>query len=389
MLANSPHLSHLPLIIDHPHERYDVTAEVEEGIRLALQHRDRVRRIRLGMAVSHLRKVIVAIDDQFPSLEYLCITPMPKNNASITLPETFRAPHLRHLILENSALPMGSPLLTTAVDLVTLSLSNIPLPSYFHPNDLIYRVSLMPQLETLAVYLTRPIPTHDIEKSPLRMPITTHVILPSLRWFGFIGASTYLEMILPRITTPLLEKLNLGFSHQLTSPVPQLSQFVSSTESLRFRSIMLAFYRFYIDLWVYPRERASMCTYTLRLKIPSYQLDRQVASVARILHTLSTALSTVEYLILHCDEVLHEEAHRTQWGELLRPLGNVKTLKVFDSLVGELSRCLRSDDTEPPMELLPRLNVLEYTATDDASDAFAPFIDARKNAGHPVTLVRR
>jgi len=377
-------------MIDHL-QLHDVTAEVEEGILLALQHHNRVRRIRLRMSVSNLQKLVVAMHGKFPLLEYLYIAPMPKNNTSITLPEIFRAPHLRHLILENFALPLpvGFPFLTTAVDLVTLSLNNIPLSSYFHPNDLIHRLSLLPHLQTLAVYLARPITTLDVERLPLRMPIMTHATLPNLRWFGFIGASTYLEMILPRITTPLLEKLQLGFFHQLTSPIPYLSQFVSSTESLRFRSINLVFYRKYIALRVYPREGTDMFAYTLWLQIRGYQLDSQVASVAQILHTLRTALSTVEYLTLKHGEGLHEEAHRTQWRELLRSLGNVKTLRVSGSLLGELSRCLRSDDTEPPMELLPELNVLEYTATDDASDAFASFIDARKNAGHPVALVRR
>jgi hypothetical protein len=44
------------------------------------------------------------------------------------------------------------------------------------------------------------------------------------------------------------------------------------------------------------------------------------------------------------------------------------------------------------MELLPELKVLETAATvdvgDAATDAFASFIDARKNAGHPAALVR-
>jgi len=391
MLANSPHLGHLTLTIDHLDEKHHVTAEVEEGIRLALQHRDRVRRIRLRMSVPNLQKLVVAIHGEFPLLEYLYITPIPKNNTSITLPETFRAPHLRHLILENFALPLplGFPFLTTAVDLVTLSLNNIPLSSYFHPSDLIHRLSLMPQLETLGIYFSRPIFTLDAEKLPLRSPITTHATLPNLRWFGFVGASTYLEMVLPRITTPSLEKLQIGFFYQLTTPVTHLSQFMSSTESLRSSSINLAFFRTHFTLRGYPHEGANMFAYTLWLQIQIFQLVNQVASVARILNTLRTALSTVEYLTLEHDAELHEEAHRSQWHELLRSLGNLKTLRVFGSLVGELSRCLRSDDTERPMELLPELKVLEYTATADADDAFASFIDARKNAGHPVALVRR
>jgi hypothetical protein len=83
MLTNSSHLSHLPLTIDHLDEKRHVTTEVEEGILLALQQRDRVRRIRLQMSVPNLQKFVLAIDDECPLLEYLYITPLPKNDTSI------------------------------------------------------------------------------------------------------------------------------------------------------------------------------------------------------------------------------------------------------------------------------------------------------------------
>jgi len=143
MLANSPYLSHLPLIIDYLDETHNVTAKFEEGILVALQHRERVSHIRLQKSVPNLQKLVVAIDDEFPLLNYLYIRPMAEDNTSLTLPVTFQAPHLRHLILEKFALPIESLLLTRAVGLVTLSLNNIPLSGYFHPNDLIHRVSLM------------------------------------------------------------------------------------------------------------------------------------------------------------------------------------------------------------------------------------------------------
>ena len=387
MLENSPQLSRLPLVIDHLDEKRDVTAASKEGILLALQHRDRVRRIRLRMSVPNLQMLVVALDNEFPLLEYLYVTPMARNNTSLTLPDTFQAPHLRHLVLENFSFPMASPVLTTAVGLVTLSLNNIPLSSYFHPNDLIHNVALMPRLETLGLYFSHPISTLGIERLPLHMPITTHITLPSLRWFAFMGSSAYLEVILPRITTPLLGKLQIAFFPELTPPIPHLSHFMGSTESLRFSSISLAFYKNHFTLRVYPCEGANIFAYALWLQINGCQPDRQVASAAQILNTLRTALSTVDHLTLRHDAKLHEEVHRSQWRELLKSLGNLKALRVPDVLVMELSRSLRSDDTESPMELLPKLKVLEYTATNDVGDVFVSFIDARKNAGHPVVLV--
>jgi hypothetical protein len=75
--------------------------------------------------------------------------------------------------MENFSLPLPVEFLflTTAVDLVTHSLNNIPLSSYFHPNDLIHRLSLMPQLEMLSIYFSCPLFTYDIERLSLRMPI--------------------------------------------------------------------------------------------------------------------------------------------------------------------------------------------------------------------------
>jgi len=66
----------------------------------------------------------------------------------------------------------------------------------------------------------------------------------------------------------------------------------------------------------------------------------------------------------------------------------VKTLDldIEDGFVRELSRCLRLEDGEDPLELLPELQELIYTGVSDADDAFSPFIDSRQNAGRPVTL---
>ena len=89
MLAHSPPL---PLIIDYLDESHEITAEDEENIMLALQHHDRVRRIRLQMPILNLRKFIIAIDEEFPMLEYLYIGNLANAITRLILPETFRAP---------------------------------------------------------------------------------------------------------------------------------------------------------------------------------------------------------------------------------------------------------------------------------------------------------
>ena len=70
MLDHSPLL---PLIIDYDEDEGDITAEDEEGIIFSLEQRDRVSRIRLRLPVQTLQKLIVAINEEYPILEYLML----------------------------------------------------------------------------------------------------------------------------------------------------------------------------------------------------------------------------------------------------------------------------------------------------------------------------
>ncbi|KAH9981821.1 hypothetical protein BJV74DRAFT_66745 [Russula compacta] len=228
MLAHSPPL---PLIIDYIAPDREISAEDEEGLLLALQHRDRVRRIRLRMPASDLRKLIMTIDNKYSMLEYLYIEPPTSDDTGLILPKTFQAPHLRYLIMVNFAFPVGSPLLMTAVGLVTLSLQRIPRSAHFHPNDLLQRLSMMPQLEVLGIDFRSPAPNHDVEMQLLDTPVMTHAALPNLRWFGFFGVTAYLEALLARMTTPFLEKFQIEFPDQPTFTVPYFSKFISTART--------------------------------------------------------------------------------------------------------------------------------------------------------------
>jgi hypothetical protein len=114
-----------------------LTTEDEEGILLALQHRDRVEAIYLQLPVPTLQKLIIAIDDEFPALQYTHIGPPTKHDSHLTLPLTFEAPHLRRMMTAYLASTIGSTLLSTAIGLVELTLDWIHPSAYPHPNDLL------------------------------------------------------------------------------------------------------------------------------------------------------------------------------------------------------------------------------------------------------------
>jgi hypothetical protein len=115
--------------------------------------------------------------------------------------------------------------------------------------------------------------------------------------------------------------------------------------------------------------------------------------MAQISKSLSQIFSAIEHLTLEHEahsqsSEEHDEVDRTEWRNLLRPFSNVKTLRIEDGLVEELSRCLQLEDGELPLELLPQLQELTCSGSGDTGDAFTSFIDARQNAGRPVTLFR-
>ena len=389
MLAHSPPL---PLIIDYVDEDRDITTEDRDGLIFALQHCGRVRRIRVLMPVSKLQGFAAAFDNEFPMLEYLYIEPTTKRRSGLILHEAFQAPHLRHLILITFAFPIRSPLLTTAVGLVTLSIQHIHPSTNSCPEDILQQLALLPQLETLGISFFATFTHRDVETQLLHRPLITDVTLPNLRWLGFRGVSTYLEALLPRMTTPLLEKLQVVFLDQPDFSIPRLLQFMGAAKKLRFSSARLRFANNYVFVYMYPHEGALM--YTFHLGISCVSVEGQVASATQIFHQLRTMFSAVEHLTLEFrrSSIFSEmddedEAHGIHWDDLFRQFSNVTTLRLGDEFIGPISRLLQVDGGGPAVELLPELKVLEYPASPSAENLFNGFIDTRTNAGLPVTIV--
>ena len=392
MLAHSPLL---PIIIDHLDDYDNITPEDEEGIILALQHRDRVRRIRLGKAVPILQKLTKALDGEFPILEYLLIEqqryqkPRIEPNTHLNLPETFRAPHLRQLILTNFAIPIESPMLTTMGNLVALSLNSIPSSAYFHPAVLLQRLLLMPQLETLGIFFNSYDPNRERQLSRTR--IMTRVTLPNLRWLGYQGTSAYLEALLPWVSIPLLEKLQVYFFNRLIYSIPRLEQLLSAARNLRLKTTTVTFDEDFLSVMGYPNNGAKM--YSLDMKLGGKLLDWQVVSAAQVLQALRKVFSAVEHLTLEYDreiissEWVNQDDH-TQWREVFGSFSNVKTLFVDGELVRKLSRALQPSEGGSSTELLPELQELSSSAKSSLLDVFTPFVEARQKAGRTVTMIR-
>jgi hypothetical protein len=312
----------------------------------------------------------MAINEEYPILECLIIITLDRP-PSLTLPERLQAPHLHHLVLSGFALPIRSRLLTTAVGLVTLVLIMTIPSTYFQPNALLQWISFMHQLETLLIHFD--IPSHTIERQPTLMPIITPITLPNLRWFWFQGVSAYLEAIVCRMSTPCLERLEVFFFEESTFSVSNLLQFMNTeTRNLRFGNASLGFTSDQVDVATYLHQEADL-SQSLHIRLLCPRLDVQVSAMAQISNSLSQMFSAVENLILSYEphsqlSEEHDEVDRTEWRRILRSFRNVKTLHVADGPDEEITRCLRLDDEELPLDLLPELHELTYSRSSHDDD---------------------
>ena len=384
MLTHSPPL---PLTVDYIDED-GITAEDEQGILLALEQRHRVRGLRLVFPVQDLRRLVMAINEEFPIMEHLIIYRPLNDNTPLRLPGTLQAPHLRHLTLRGFACAIKSELHPTAAGLVTLCLTTIHPSAFFQPNILLQGISFLPQLESLEIAFQFPVRNHDLERQLTHTPITTYITLPNLRLFWFRGVSAYLEALVCRITTPRLENLRIRLFNQLTFSLPRLGQFMNTTENLRLDNAVIMFKDKEIDARISFDEAD---TYGFGVTVECWHLEWQVPAVAQISNGLTQVLSAVEYLTLEHEAHSqspeeHNDVDRIELRNLLRSFKNVKILRVEDGLVEKLSGCLGLEDGEDPLELLPELQVLGYSGSSNTGDAFTSFIDSRRKAGRPVTL---
>jgi hypothetical protein len=109
---------------------------------------------------------------------------------------------------------------------------------------------------------------------------------------------------------------------------------------------------------------------------------------------MKTVLSAVEHLTFDYDRYYvssewNRQADSSHWIELLGSFEKVKTLRVEDELVEQVSLALQHDEGGSQKELFPELQELSYPSRDvsrGTSDAFTLFVDVRRIAGRPVTV---
>ena len=388
------HLSPLPLFVVYgpaelgPAELVTMLKEQDElGLYHALRLRDRVCHIDLRLPPSILPKVTALLDGHFPILEHVSLTfstTSSKDSILLTLPKAFLAPNLRRLTLPHISPPRRLQLLTSAVSLVKLELSNIQTSGYFRPRVLAARLGSLPQLKELYIGFSIPVPRPSTERELLGAhgaPVT----LTNLKHLWFRGVSAYLESLVAQIRVPRLERLGVTLFNEIAFVLPHLSYLINITEAFKIPGVVVSFYHNEVYVTTVHDNSKSR---PLSFRIICKPLDWQINCAAQICRVLIPVLPFVEILTLRHNyhetpELRNNAIDSAAWHDLLSSFNRVKRLKINYPLLGELSCALQVDEVGSDPGFLPNLRSIH--ALDNI---FTSFIDARQVVGLPVQFVK-
>ncbi|KAI9509601.1 hypothetical protein F5148DRAFT_735539 [Russula earlei] len=415
------HFLPYPLVLDYgPRLLKTWTTEDEHGLLFALQLLSRVKEIMLSASLSTLTEMTAVMVEAAPMLEHLTLH---SQSTELVLPKSFlngNAPQLRHLILTGVSLAGLSPLLSSSTSLVSLVLERVPSRAYFSPDSLIALIRSMPHLHTLSIgfLFTIPRPGFGSERLFASGPMI-RVTLPALTQLIYRGVSAYIEALLARIQTPLIQDIDITLFNQLTLRVPSICRFIRDLETFRPTRARIHFAETSAHLVMSLSQPSESPDVSLSVSCP--RLDFQVSAMAQICSCLSGA-DTVAVLLPPVIEELtlgfhqgsppeewHDEVDPALWRALFAQFWQARSLRIHVALVGDFERALRrlrqeaTDEgpTEPvgigeglDLELLlPKLRTLVLLHGDDddalasASKVLGAFIDERNRAGLPINVV--
>jgi hypothetical protein len=374
----------LPIII----ERGGLFWEREEAdnVVAALKHPDRVRRIDLwNTRISHSDRFAAAMNEPFPELTDLHFG---GKDTALVLPDSFlggSAPRLQTLWFSRISFPAIPKLLSSASDLVTLYLIDIPHSGYISPEAMVTGLSALTRLEYLTIQFQSPRSRPD-QPSP---PRSIRTVLPALDHFEFKGVSEYLEDLTSRIDAPLLRILDITFFNQLIFNTPRLWSFISRAEKLRSQSqARMAFYYNAVKIFHGTLGRTGL-NLTIRCK-PS---DWQLSSLAQVCDSPFLSFFNLEHLEIGEDWYSRphwqEDVESAQWLELLRPFTTVKRLSLSWEFTPRVVHVLQGLSGERIMDVLPALQsifLVENSLSGPVKEGFAQFLTARQLSGHPVAV---
>jgi len=420
------HFPLYPLILDYgPRILKTWMIEDQQHLLFALQHLSRAKEIMLSASQSILAEMTAAMVEAAPRLEHLTLH---SQSTEFVLPRSFLngdAPQLRDLILTGVSLARLDPLLSSATFLVSLVLERIPSAAYFSPTSLMAHIQSMPHLQKLSLGFLSTIPRPGFRGEPfLPRGQIARVTLPALTQLVYQGASAYIEALLARVETPLIQDIDITLFNQLTLRIPQIRAFIRNLETFRPTRTRIGFAKTSAHLIV-SGQRPSESP-DISLAVSCARLDFQVSAMVQICGSLSDtgvgADADTAALLLSVEEVTlgfhqtslpeewRDEVEPALWRALLTPFRQARALRLHEALAADFVRALCPDRSQDAADadadvggpalvseeleqelILPELRHTVVLLNDDgvppisAAVALDRFCGARYRVGRPLT----
>jgi hypothetical protein len=360
----------------------------------ALEHRDRVHQITLGVGSLEVEKLANAMQEPFPRLTHLGLHyPVNAATPAAALPATFlggSAESLQSLVLHNIPFPALPNLLSSTSGLVLLELHSIPNTGYFPPEALATGLSALTKLKALVIDFASS--TFHLSPGARPPPPLTRAELPSLTSFTFRGVSDYLEDFVARIDAPYLRDVRIRFFPQPNFDIAQLSRLISYAGIPRsLNRAKMSFKDERVEIRLHQRG-ATYGDNGLQLTLPFKELNRKVSSMTQICTQALSLLSGVKRLdIVNGTPFLTGQANvdNRQWLGLFQPFTAVRTLCISRHLRSFIVSALQELTGEITTAVLPALTNLYlegYESSGSEHEAMELFITARHSSGHAVAV---
>jgi len=361
---------------------------------LKSEHFNRICEIRIvDYSNSRWERLTAAMQKPFPELRHLTI--WVYDDVASPLPDSFlggSAPRLRTLSLRGIPFPSMPKLLSSANDLITLSLSDISDSGYISPDAIVTALTAMTRLETLQLKFRSPPSRRNPANRPL--PLPTRFVLPALAKLIFEGAYEYLEDLLSSIDFPLLYRLHITFFMDFNFDVPHLRRLIGHAEEFKSfdRAQVVLIYHHSIKLRLYPKTEVldHHGLHELQIEIICGELDLQVSSLAKLYSSSFPLITTLEELEIR-DYAYVPSSHQRNgmenapWLELLHPFTALKNLYLPDTITRCVCGALSGERSTQVLPALRKLFVRTWPS-QPIQNAIMPFVTARQLSGHPLVV---
>jgi hypothetical protein len=374
------------------------TTTDKDNIVTALEQNNRVCQIRLKSLQNSLwDKVFTVMREPFPVLTSMELhSGGEAGEEPPTVSDSFlgrSAPHLQFLQLRGVSFPGLPKLLPSASHLVTLHLWDVSRSGYIPPEAMVAALSVLTTLKEFQLQFQSRRSCPDQERR--HPPPLTRSVLPALICFIFRGVTEYLEDLVARIDTPLLDSLEITFFRQLIFHTPQFAQFIGRTPNLMaYDEAHVVFTTSQAELKLSQYKLARYRRRGLMLEIYCNQSDWQLSMLAQVCTSSVPLISSLEHLYIHEYEIMlirpcwEDDIENVQWLELLHPFITVKALYLSRDIASRIAPALEELVGERATEVLPALQslFLEVKPSAAVQKAIDKFIATRQLSNHPIVI---